>query len=122
MRRRNRDRLVIIQKFTKTTDPDDGTPVQNWVTHATVYAEVMDLLPSRAENIDDSISIASRPCRVRMLFRDDVNSKMRFKLPSRSPGEADRYLRIVSGPAEINGWRERIEWVAEELSTAGQEP
>lgn len=122
MRRGNRNREVVIQRRSETQDEDDGTDVVTWVDHATVFAEVMDLLPSRAEGIDDSIDIARRPCRVRMLFRDDVDMTMRFKLPARSPGEGDRYLRIISGPAEIGGFRERVEFVAEQLSTEGQEP
>lgn len=122
MRRGNRNREVVIQYRAEDQDEDDGTPVGEWLDLTTVFAEVQDLLPSRAEGMPDGISIARRPSRVRMLYRDDVTSKMQFKLPARSPAEGDRVLRIISGPAEIGGYRDRVEFVAEELSTAGQEP
>lgn len=110
----SRDREVVIQRRTETRDPVYNTPVVTWVDHATVWAEVQDMLPSRAERIADGINIARRPCRVRMLFRDDVDSTMQLKI-------GDRVLRIIAGPAEL-GFRERIELMAEELSTEGQEP
>lgn len=110
----SRDREVVIQRRTQTQDGTYGTPVVTWVDHATVWAEVQDMLPSRAERIADGIDIARRPCRVRMLFRDDVTSDMRLKI-------GERYLRIIAGPAEL-GFRERIELMAEELTTEGTAP
>lgn len=108
------NREVVIQRRTETQDPIYGTATVTWADLATVWAEVQDMLPSRAERIADGIDIARRPCRVRMLFRDDVDSTMRLKI-------GDRALRIIAGPAEM-GFRERIELIAEELSTEGQEP
>lgn len=104
---------VTIQERIGTQDPLYGTYTYSWETLATVWAEVQDVLPSRSERLADGINIASRPCRVRMRYRDDVDSSMRFSFEGRS-------LAIIAGPAEI-GFREGVEFVAEELSTEGEE-
>lgn len=116
-----RNREVVIQRRSTTQDATYLTKDPTWADLATVWAEVQDVLPSRADETDDSIDISRRPCRVRMLYRDDVTSAMRFKLPGRGGNEGDRYLNIISGPAEL-GFRERMEFMAEEMTTQGQEP
>lgn len=121
MKRDNRNRELVIQRRTETQEAVYGTATVTWTDLATVWAEVQDILPSRAERVAEGIDIARRPCRVRMLYRDDVTTDMRFKLPGRGGNEADRILQIIAGPAEL-GFRERVEFVAEELSTGGQEP
>lgn len=113
MRAGHRNRKVEIQARTETQDATFGTLVVTWATVATVWAEIQDMLPSRGERIADGLSIARRPCRVRMLFRE-VDSTMRLKVGA-------RYLRIVSMPAEL-GYREGVELMCEELTTEGQEP
>lgn len=115
------NRELVIQRRTETQDPVYGTAVVTWADLATVWAEVQDVLPSRAERVADSIDIARRPSRVRMYYRDDVTTDMRFKLIGRGGNEADRYLQIIAGPAEL-GFRDRIEFIAEESTTQGQEP
>ncbi|MCW1431400.1 head-tail adaptor protein [Novosphingobium sp. JCM 18896] len=115
------NREVEIQSRETTIDPIYGTNEEvQWTTIATVWAEVQDMLPSRAERVDNGISMSQRPTRVRMLFRDDVTSAMRFVVKGRSPGEADRVLRITAGPAEL-GFRERVEFMAAEYSSSGEE-
>ncbi len=109
-----RKRKVEILHRQVTQDPVYGTPVATWSTLATVYAEVLDVLPSRAERVAEAVDIARRPCRVRMLYREDVTTAMRLRIGSRT-------LRIVAGPAEL-GFRRGIELMAEELTTEGQEP
>jgi len=116
-----RNREVVIQHRTRAQNSADGSYTDTWADLATVWAEVQDILPSRAERIADGVDIANRPARVRMLYREDVTTSMRFKLPGRSTAEGDRYLRIISGPAEL-GFRDRVEFVAEEISSTGQEP
>lgn len=117
----NRNREVVIQRRTESQEGVYGTAVVSWSDLATVWAEVQDILPSRAERIADGINIAARPARVRMLYRDDVTTDMRFKLPGRGGNEGDRYLRIISGPAEM-GFREKVEFMAEELTSEGTPP
>lgn len=109
------NRRITFQHRTVTgTDPIYGTPVYGWTEFATVWANVQDKLPSRSEEIVDGIDIASRACRVRIRFRDDLNSTMRLTIGART-------LRIIAGPAEL-GFREGVEFMAEELTTEGEAP
>lgn len=82
-----------------------------WGLVAEVWAEVQDVLPSRGERQDNIGTIATRPARVRMRYRSDITAAMRLVMGT-------RVMQIVSGPAEI-GFREGIELMAEEYSTAG---
>ena len=111
------DREITILHFAESTtqDPLYGTViVTEWLPLATVWAEVQDMLPSRGERLVEGINIARRPCRVRMRYRNDITSAMRIRIGTRE-------LRIIAGPAEL-GRREGLEFMAEELSTEGQEP
>lgn len=108
------DRLITIERRVVTQDPVYGTSSSTWETHATVWAQVRDVLPSRAESLDDSVSIARRPARIRMRYRSDITSDMRIQVDGRT-------LRIIAGPAEL-GRREALELMAEELSSSGEEP
>ena len=108
------DRRITIQQRTVTEDPVYGTPVETWGDLATVWANVQDVLPSRSETIAEGLSVARRPCRIRIRYRSDVTSDMRVKYGS-------RMLRIITMPAEI-GRRDGLEFMAEELTTGGQEP
>lgn len=108
------DRRVTIQQRTETQDTTYGTISVAWTTLATVWAEVQDMIPSRAERMAEGVSIARRPCRVRMRYRSDVDSTMRLSVDGRQ-------MRIIAGPAEL-GRRDGIELVCESLTTEGQEP
>lgn len=122
MRNGGHNREVVIEQRGTTQDPLYGTAIENdWTTVATVMAEVQDMLPSRAERIEEGISVRQRPTRIRMNYRDDIDSSMRLRVKARSPQEADRLLSIIAGPAEL-GFRRRMEFVAVEWSTQGQEP
>jgi SPP1 family predicted phage head-tail adaptor len=109
------DRRIVIQHRPVVQDETYGVCTDGeWEDFATVWSEVQDLLPSRGEMVVDGIDIGRRPCRIRMRYRSDITSQMRVHI-------GDRVLRIVSMPAEL-GRREAIEFVAEELTTEGQEP
>ena len=108
------DRRITIQSSSVTQDSTYGTDVASWPTLATVWANVQDMLPSRGEKFADGISIARRPSRIRIRYRSDVTSDMRVVIGSRT-------LRIITMPAEI-GRREWLEFIAEEVTTGGQEP
>lgn len=89
-------------------DAGSGT----WSPVDEVWAEVQDVLPSRGERLSASgINLAARPARVRMRYRDDITSDMRFVMGA-------RVMQIISGPAEI-GFREAVEFMVEDYSTAG---
>lgn len=105
---------VEIQQRATTQHPVYGTQVEaGWATIATVWAQVQDMLPSRAERIAEGIDIARRPARVRMWFRDDITTDMRLKVGT-------RLMKIVAGPAVL-GHRAGIEIMAEDQTTEGHD-
>ncbi len=108
------DRLIKFQERTAVTDPVYGTKTYTWSDVATAYAQVRDVLPSRAENVADGITLRRRPCRIRMRYRADIDGTMRVI-------HGNRTMRIVSGPVEL-GRRFGLELVCEDWSTEGQEP
>lgn len=89
----------------------DGAGSGTWELVATVWANVQDALPSRAEKLGEGINMAARPARVRMRFRADVTPDMRFVMGA-------RIMQIISGPAEL-GRREALEFMVEEYRPAG---
>jgi SPP1 family predicted phage head-tail adaptor len=107
------DRRVTILVKTETRDPVYNTPVYSWEPLATVWAQVQDVLPSRAYAQAGELALTKRPARVRMRWRDDVTQENRVEIDGRQ-------MRIVSGPAML-GRREGLEIMVEELSTEGQQ-
>jgi SPP1 family predicted phage head-tail adaptor len=91
-----------------------GRPSTAWGDIATIWADVQDVRPSKAEQLAEGLNIANRPCRIIVRFREDITPGMRVLLDGRT-------LHVVSMPAEL-GRREGTEFMAEELTTAGQEP
>lgn len=121
--RRNRE--VVIQQRETTQDSTYGTTIEGeWEDIATVLADVRDTRPGRAESINNGVSISRRTATVSMSYRDDVDISMRILVRGRSPNEADAIMRIISPPAEVQnaGYRKEMEFLAEELSSEGQEP
>ena len=114
---RRMNQRVRIERPTTVDDGTYGPQPGPWETVATVYAEVQDVLPSRAESAGQGLRMEARPARVRMGYRSDITSDMRLVLLDRG----SRMLRIVSGPAEL-GFRERIEIMGESYSTEGDAP
>lgn len=108
------DRRITFEERQAVQNATYGTQEITWHDVATVWAEVQDILPSRAEGVESNINLSRRPCRVRIRFREDLTSDMRIDFNGRK-------LRIVSGPVEM-GRREGLELVAEELTTEGVAP
>lgn len=108
---------VRIERKGAGTDPDYGTPVANavWIEVVTVYAQVQDVLPSRAESQDNPIRIEKSPARIRMRYRTGITSDMRMVQLNRD----NRVLQITAGPAVL-GCKEGLEFMAEEYSTEGR--
>ena len=79
---------------------------------ATVWAEVMDVLPSRqqAEQTRAQLQVATQRSRVRMRYRTDIDSTMRCVI-------GGLMHHIVSGPAEIGDRHSLIECIIERYST-----
>ena len=66
MRAGQYDRRIRIEQNSSAVDPQYGTAVPGWVAVAEVWAQVQDVLPSRAESQSDSVRLASRPSRIRV--------------------------------------------------------
>jgi SPP1 family predicted phage head-tail adaptor len=108
------DTRIRIERKAVTLDPLYGTETVTWAEFAAVWAEVKDVLPSRAERLADSIIIANRPARIRMRYLAGITADMRVIVGNRT-------MHIVSGPAEI-GRREGIELIAQQYSSEGAAP
>lgn len=106
-------RIKILQRV-ETRDPDYNTAENNWIVFAERWAQVSDMLPSRAERVQEGINLSRRPARIRLRWLAGVTAEMSVQIGL-------RILQIVSGPAMI-GRREIIEIVAEEISSFGEEP
>jgi SPP1 family predicted phage head-tail adaptor len=105
-----RNRRIRIERPV-ADDSLDGAGSGSWSLVKEVWAEVEDVLPSRAEKLAQGINVASRPARVRFLYRTDVAANMRFVI-------GDRIMQIVAGPAVL-GNREELEFMVEDYSPAG---
>ena len=108
------NRRITIQEKSVTYDADYGTEIVTWVTHATVWANVQDALPSKDESSANDIRINTGRTRIRIRYLSTVTSDMRIKLTDRS----NKILQIVGGPAEL-GQRDGMEIMAESYTTAG---
>lgn len=112
-----RDTLITFQERTGAQDSTYGSYTYSWAnlsSNETEWAEVQDVLPSRAEDIADGMDLRRRPCRVRTLYRSDITGDMRITFDS-------RILRIVSGPIEL-GRRDGLEMMCEEWTSEGDNP
>jgi len=108
----NLDTRVRIESKSVSQDPTYGTDVVTWIPLATVWAEVMDVLPSRqqAEQTRQQLQVATQRSRIRMRYRTDVDSTMRCII-------GGLMHHIVSGPAEIGSRHQLIEVVVERYSS-----
>ncbi len=104
------DKRIMIQApiaDNSLTGAGDGS----WEEIDSVWAEVKDILPSRGEQLANGISLATRPARVCIRWREGVTPAMRFVLGS-------RIMQITAGPVEI-GRRDELEFMVEDYSSAG---
>jgi SPP1 family predicted phage head-tail adaptor len=107
------DHRVKIEYQAVTYDPDFGTPITTWTELATVWANVQDALPSKAEAVVQGLNVAINQTRVRIRWRDDVDSSMRMIISRPDPVTYE----IVGGPAQIGGRRGYSEFMVERLSS-----
>ena len=105
---------IRIERKSVTRDPQYGTEEVSWTQFACVWAEVMDILPSRAERMAEQIQIARRPVRIRIRYLAGITPDMRVII-------AGRIHHIIAGPSML-GRREAIELMVEELSSKGAAP
>lgn len=121
MRAGQLDRQILVEKKVITQDPTYGTELISWAPLSTVsgqperyWAEVQDALPSRAEAVTQGLTVARNQVRVRMRYRDDIDSSMRITVYGDA---ANTVLQIVGGPAAIEGRKQFLEMVCERLSS-----
>jgi SPP1 family predicted phage head-tail adaptor len=108
------DTRIRIERKVVTHDPQYGTELVTWTEFACVWAEVKDILPSRAERLADNIQISRHPARIRIRYLPGLAADMRIIIDN-------RIHQIISGPAML-GRREAMEIMVEELSSEGAAP
>lgn len=109
-----KDRIQIEQLVVPgdPLDPAYGSGAPEWVLVVEVWAEVHDILPSRAEQVKNGIQLASDSARVRIRYRDGITSAMRIV----EKNGRKRKLSIIAGPAALGGMRE-LEFMVERFSS-----
>lgn len=115
------DRWVLIEKKSVGQDPTYGSETVTWVPLSTVGgqpelfpAEVLDAVPSRAEAVTLGLAVARNQTRIRIRYRDDIDSSMRVTVK----GDAyDTVMQIIGGPAAVGGRKELTEVVCERISS-----
>ena len=103
------DRRVIVEYPVTGQDATYGTPTITWTLLATIWANVEDVPPSRAETVKLGLTVALNQVRIRYRYRTDVTSAMRITLGA-------RVLEIIAGPAEI-GRQQYSEVVCQSISS-----
>jgi SPP1 family predicted phage head-tail adaptor len=93
------DTKVTIERKTAAVDPDYGTPIEAWVPVATrIWANVQDVLPSRAEKVTNGLQVSSQQARLRIRKQHQVTPDMRATLH----GRGDMVMQIIAGPALLD--------------------
>jgi len=108
------DTRIRIERKVVTRDLQYGTEQVTWGQFACVWAEVKDILPSKAERLADSIQIGRRPARIRIRYLTGLAADMRIIIDNRNH-------QIISGPATL-GRRDAMEIMVEENSSEGAAP
>ncbi len=122
MRAGGLSRQITIERKSVTLDPVFGTEIISWVPLVAApgspvvgvrfYANVMDVLPSKSEAFAQGLVIGRSQTRVRLRWRDDIDSSMRIVVHE----DSDRLLQIVGGPAML-GRKEGLELLCEAFTT-----
>lgn len=133
MRAGSLDRQITVERKAVVGDPEYVAPDASYGTERVVWvplvaqpgspivgerfwAEVVDTLPSRAEAATQGLTVGVRQTRIRMRYRDDVDSSMRVRLH----GDGDDVVyQIVGGPSNVvkDGRKTLIEIVCERYSS-----
>ena len=101
------EHFVRFERRTET--PDFGSAgTEEWELVDEIWIGIRDSLPSRGEKIEGGFTTSTRPARVRMYWRDDVDTGMRLVA-------GDRIMQIVSAPAEL-GRRGGLELMVEDYN------
>ncbi len=87
---------------------------EEWELVEEVWVGIQDKLPSRGEQLEGGFTTSTRPARVRMYWRDDIDPSMRLVL-------GDRIMQIVAGPVEL-GRRGGTELMVEDYNPRAARP
>lgn len=119
------DTPITIERKQVTQDAVYGNEVIAWVplvaqvgsptVGVRFMAQVQDALPSRSEAVTQGLNVARNQSRLRMRYRNDIDSTMRVIVHY----ETDVIYQIVGGPARIGGRLAMLEMVIERYSTNG---
>jgi len=119
------DRQITVEKKSVVKDDTYGSQTVTWVplvyepgspqVAMRFWANVQDSIPSKDESVQQHLAIAKQQTRLRMRYRDDIDSSMRIIVH----GNGDTIYNIVGGPAMI-GRKELIEMMLEKFSTQGE--
>lgn len=121
MRAGQLDRRITIERKVVTQDASYGTEVVTWVplvatgspaVAVPLWAQVQDVLPSRSEAVLHGLVLARNQTRIRIRYRNDVDSLMRITVHYAT----DIVYQIVGGPAII-GRNEWLEMMCEKYSS-----
>jgi SPP1 family predicted phage head-tail adaptor len=104
------DRQVTVEYPVAGQDATYGTPIITWIALATIWANVDDVPPSRAESVKLGLTVALNQVRVRYRFRQDITSAMRIVVGA-------RVLTIIAGPAEFGDRKTYSEVVCQSISS-----
>ena len=117
------NRQVTIERKMTTADAIYGNDVVTWVALSfepgspavaeKYWVELQDTMPSRDEAIRQGLALGRNQTRMRMRWRDDVDSSMRVTVH----GDTDTVYQIIGGPAEIGGRKAYLELVLEKYSS-----
>jgi SPP1 family predicted phage head-tail adaptor len=70
-------------------------------------------MPSRAESVTQGLSMSKNQVRVRMRYRNDIDSSMKITVHR----DTDQIMQIIGGPAQIDGRKQFLEMMCERISS-----
>lgn len=124
------DTPITVERKEVTLDPVYGTEIVSWAPLIGVgsplvavkfWAEVKPVMPSRSESVRQGLAQAREQVRLRLRWRNDIDSTMRVIVArdADDPSDTDDIYQIVAGPTDIDGRRNMIEMMLERFSSSG---
>ena len=109
------DEKVTIESDVGAAEDSYGKPIPDWQPlFVNYWANVQDMLPSRAERVSNGLAQAVQSTRLRMRKNAGMSMAMRVILHSRG----DRVMEIIAGPALLDD-RIHEEWMLEDYVNHG---
>ena len=89
-----------------------GNQAVTWSTLTTTWCDILDVLPIKDERVAQGLEISSVRCRIRLRYRTDITSAMRFVINRPSATT----WNIIGGGSMV-GNKDAIEFLIEKVST-----